>query len=191
MKSTPEGEPRGQDYRDRGTEDAQRLQGRVPRPVGSSVAVGGTRQKPSLQRAAERPILIGLIGDRPGSSCREPSHGFDDLCQGQTKRGQGSHPGYGEVLNQLDTGGRSQEIDRPSLIEPDRRTLQPLFGLPLGSQDICCLRENLGEFPCPPALLLAKWLGRRILSALPRPELIPTAFSRDSVLPMKMRFPTR
>src|SRR5438128_2252735 len=54
----------------------------------------------------------------------------------------------------------SKEVDRPVAAEPDRRLLEPMFGLVLGAEHPFRLRDQLGELPGTPALLGAEGLGR-------------------------------
>ncbi|CAM5314782.1 hypothetical protein ATER59S_00923 [Aquamicrobium terrae] len=60
------------------------------------------------------------------------------------------------ILDQFDTGGRSEKIDRAALIKSGRGAFQPLLSLSLRSKDVGRFRKNLGEFPRAAALILAK-----------------------------------
>ncbi|XUR33051.1 hypothetical protein ACQY74_001079 (plasmid) [Rhizobium leguminosarum bv. trifolii] len=95
------------------------------------------------------------------------------------------------ILDKLDTSGRPEKIDRAALLKSDCRTLQPLFGFCLRSEDIRCLCEDLGEFPRAAALFLAERLGGVSFRRCQVRKLMPTAFSRDSFLPRTTRVPTR
>jgi hypothetical protein len=75
-----------------------------------------------------------------------------------------------QLFNHLHADGGGQQIRRATIVENHRRPCEPILGLCLIAEDIRSLCQDLGEFPCAPALFLTEARPRNVCSSLDRPQ---------------------
>ena len=75
-----------------------------------------------------------------------------------------------QLFDHFDADRGGKQICGAAIVESHRRPCEPILRLCLIPDDIWSRREDLGEFPCAPALVLAEARPRSVCSSLHRPQ---------------------